>query len=102
MITEYVTLDLRLPLHSQAYTEAAGFYLSFWPQEWSAEKLCLTLLAEEEDEHFPDQKQIRFWEPIEKSCEANGEEVAISTEEFISQLAESMVMLAERHKSGLI
>jgi hypothetical protein len=58
-------LDLRNPLHAKAYLKAASHFLSSWNQEWSAEKLCLVMIADEEDEAaMNDRKEISVWSAI--------------------------------------
>jgi hypothetical protein len=58
-------LDLRNPLHAKAYLKAASHFLSSWNQEWSAEKLCLVMIADEEDDAaMNDRKEILVWSAI--------------------------------------
>lgn len=62
-------LDLRNPLHAKAYLKAASHFLSSWNQEWSAEKLCLVMIADEEDDAaMNDRKEILVWSAI-SNCE---------------------------------
>lgn len=85
-------LDLRNPIHAEAYLKAASHFLSNWPQEWSAETLCLALLAEDEDdENFINQKKIFPWEAIEKSSSFQTEGGNLFLEEIINGLAEDFV-----------
>ena len=58
-------LDLRDPIHAAAYLKAASHFLSSWPQDWDAEKLCLALIADEEDVGaLADRQKIMPWEVI--------------------------------------
>lgn len=62
-------IDTNNPLHAKAYLLAAGHFLASWPQDWSAERLALALLADDEyseDNQLEDQKQIEVWEAIER------------------------------------
>jgi len=60
-------LDLGNPLHAKAYLKAASHFLSSWPQHWDAERLCLALIADEEDVGaMGDRGQINFWSSIIK------------------------------------
>ena len=60
-------LDLGNPLHAKAYLKAASHFLSSWPQDWTAERLCLALIADEEDvEAMGDRGQINLWSSIIK------------------------------------
>lgn len=61
-------LDLRNPIHAAAYLKAASHFLSSWPQEWEAGKLCLALIADEEDESaFADRQKIVPWDVFARS-----------------------------------
>jgi len=85
-------LDLRNPIHAEAYLKAASHFLSSWPQEWSAETLCLALLAEDEDdENFANQKEIFPWDAIEKSSSFQTEGGNLFLEQIINSLAEDFV-----------
>lgn len=86
-------LDLRDPIHAKAYLKAASHFLSNWPQEWSAETLCLALLAEDEEdeENLANQKKIFPWEAIEKSNAFQTEGGHFFLEQIISYLAEDFI-----------
>ena len=64
---QYHPIDLNNPLHAKAYLKAASHFLSSWPQDWSAEKLFLALIADEEDTCWlADRQKIVPWEAISK------------------------------------
>lgn len=84
-----LNLDLRQPRDAAAYLKAASHYLSCWPQEWSAERLCLALLTDGEDlgkEAFEDRQQIKPWEAV-----FFGQDPFFYVEELIMSLAEDFV-----------
>ena len=85
--------DLRNPIHAKAYLKAASHFLSSWPQEWSAETLCLALLAEDEEdeENLANQKKIFPWEAIEKSNAFQTEGGHFFLEQIINNLAEDFI-----------
>lgn len=92
---DYIQIDTNNPLHAKAYLLAAGHFLSKWPQDWSAERLCLALLADEysQENQREDQKQIKVWEPIER-WEMNPMDDAEPfsyVEEIINNLAEDII-----------
>lgn len=60
-------LDLNNTIHAAAYLKAASHFLSSWPKEWDAERLCLALIAIEEDgSAFADRQKIMPWTVISK------------------------------------
>lgn len=79
-------LDLRDPVQAAAYLKAASHFLSGWPQDWSAERLCLAML----DEESPDQKEVKHWESIVKNLHPM-DDPWLFTEELISSLAEDFL-----------
>jgi len=87
-------LDLRKPLHAAAYLKAASHFLSSWNQEWSAEKLCLVMIADEEDEAaMNDRKEIVPWDCIAKYelHPMDDSDPWYFTEELINGLAEDFL-----------
>jgi len=86
-------IDLRKPLHAAAYLKAASHYLSFWPQDWSAEQLCLALV----DEESPDQKKVSLWVILEREAADDDADPYLYTDEFICSLAEDFVNFAEEN-----
>lgn len=98
---DYIHIDTNNPLHAQAYLLAAGHFLSKWPQDWSAERLCLALLADEYStaEQQEDQKQIEVWEVIssyEMHPMDDGSPFAF-VEELIDNLAEDIIGFHTQH-----
>lgn len=84
-------LDLREPVQAAAYLKAAGHFLSSWPQDWSAERLCLAMINEES----PDQKDVKPWECITKNLHPR-DDPWFFVEELINSLAEDfLVFLSE-------
>lgn len=79
-------LDLRNPIHAAAYLKAASHFLAGWPQDWSAERLCLAMI----DEESPDQKEVNYWECIAKDVHAMDDARAF-VEELIDSLAEDFL-----------
>ena len=86
-----VTLDLRKPTHAKAYLLAAGRSLSGWPQDWSAERLALALLAEEGEDAFEDQKMIQLWDGLTSTFGPDKEDFYFLTECTISDIAEEIL-----------
>jgi len=103
---DYIHIDTNNPLHAQAYLLAAGHFLSKWPQDWTAERLALALLADEYsvDNQQEDQKQIEVWEAIAK-FELNpmddGSPFAF-VEEIINNLAEDIIGFHIKHSQKVI
>ena len=90
-------LDLRNPLHAAAYLKAASHFLSSWPQEWEAEKLCLALIADEEDESaFADRQKIVPWEAISKHEPHPMDDTFV--EDLINGLAEDFLIFLSENK----
>jgi len=85
-------LDLRNPIEAAAYLKAASHFLSSWPQDWSAEQLCLAMI----DEESPDRSKVLLWETIVKDFHPM-DDAFLSVEQFIDGLAQDFVMfLAEQ------
>ena len=98
---DYIHIDTNNPLHAQAYLIAAGHFLSKWPQDWSAERLALALLADEYSvaSQQEDQEQIEVWEVIAK-IEMHPMDDASPfafVEELINNLAEDFVGFHTKH-----
>jgi len=84
-------LDLRKPVHARAYLLAAGRFLSNWPKDWSAERLCLALLTEEGEDAFEDQKMIALWDGLTSTFGPEEEDFYFLTEGTISDIAEEIL-----------
>ena len=84
-------LDLRNPLHAAAYLKAANHFLSFWPQDWSAERLCLALV----DDESPDQKKVGLWGLLEREATNHDSDPYLYTDEFISSLAQDFLTFGQ-------
>lgn len=89
---EYGILDLRQPRDAAAYLKAASHYLSSWPQEWSAERLCLALLSEEDhdEQAFEDRQEVKPWEILLHGFPIS-EDPFLYVEELIMNLADDFV-----------
>ena len=96
---DYIHIDTNNPLHAQAYLLAAGHFLSKWPQDWSAERLALALLADEYsvDNQQEDQKQIEVWEVIAKHELHPMDDPFDLVEEIINNLAEDIICFHTKH-----
>lgn len=91
---EYGNLDLRKPQAAAAYLKAASHYLSYWPQEWTAERLCLALLSEEGDgSAFEDRQLVRPWEAIVNKVTIF-EDPFLYVEELIISLADDFIQFS--------
>jgi hypothetical protein len=80
-------LDLRHPIQAAAYLKAASHFLAGWPQDWSAERLCLAMI----DEESPDQKDVKPWECVVKDLHPM-DDPFLFVEELISSLAEDFLV----------
>ena len=87
-------LDLRKPIEAAAYLKAASHFLSSWPQDWSAERLCLALV----DEESPDQKEIKLWATLRQEAADDDADPHLYTEEFINSLAEDFLIFLSENK----
>lgn len=92
-ITEDFTagLDLRNPVEAAAYLKAASHFLSGWPQDWSAERLCLALL----DEESADQPHVQCWEGVTRDLHP-ADDPYLFVEELINSLAEDFLVFAKQ------
>jgi hypothetical protein len=86
-------LDLRNPLEAAAYLKAASHFLSSWPQEWCAERLCLAMI----DEESPDQSFVKPWEAAVRDLHAM-DDPWFFVEELICGLAEDFLIFLSKHK----
>lgn len=98
-----IHIDTNNPIHAQAYLLAAGHFLSRWPQDWSAERLALALLADEEspDNQQEDQKRIEVWGAI-ANFELHPMDDAnpfAYIEDLINNLAEDIINFLNLHKN---
>jgi hypothetical protein len=87
-------VDLRIPLHARAYLKAASHYLSSWPQDWSAERLSLAIMADEdepESQALKDRKEVKVWEALENSIHPT-EDAGLYVETMIADLAEDFIL----------
>jgi hypothetical protein len=84
-------LDLRNPLEASAYLKAAGHFLSSWPQDWSAERLCLALV----DEESADRAHVQCWQALTKDVDPIND-AHFFVEELINGLAEDFLMFAKK------
>lgn len=86
-------LDLRNPLEASAYLKAASHFLSSWPQEWSAERLCLAMI----DEESPDQSFVKPWEVAVRDLHPM-DDPWLFVEELINGLAEDFLIFLSENK----
>ena len=86
-------LDLRNPIESAAYLKAASHFLSSWPQDWSAEHLCLAMI----DEESPDRDLVKPWEAPTKDLHPMDDPLFF-VEELINGLAEDFLIFLSEHK----
>ena len=93
-----VDLDLRIPMHSEAFLLAASHILSSWPQDWTAEELALALLADDDDsdELLEKQKRIIPWESILVGIHPMDNSMNV-VYDYINNIAEDFVTFAHRH-----
>ena len=87
-------VDLRIPLHARAYLKAASHYLSSWPQDWSAERLSLAIMADEdepESQALKDRQEVKVWEVLENSINPM-EDAGLYVETMIADLAEDFIL----------
>jgi len=86
-------LDLSNPLHAKAYLKAASHFLSSWPQDWTAERLCLAIIADEDEggERWEDHKKVNFWSPIIKDVHPMDDPLNF-VETLIDNLAEDFII----------
>jgi len=86
-------LDLSNPLHAAAYLRAASHFLSSWPQDWDAERLCLAIIADEDEggARWEDHKKVNFWSPIIKDVHPMDDPINF-VEDLITNLAEDFIL----------
>lgn len=94
-----IIIDNRNPLHAEAYLLAASHFLSKWPQDWTAERLELALIADEysPDNQQEDQKQIEAWDALAKYELHPMEDAGLFVEELINHLAEDIIGFHTKH-----
>lgn len=94
-------IDPQLPIYQDAFLLAAGHFLSYWPQDWNADRLTFALLADEDSEvsEQEDQKQIKVWDVLEKiELHPMDEGGAFSfIHELIDNLAKDIVEFTIKH-----
>jgi hypothetical protein len=84
-------LDLRNPLHAAAYLKAASHFLSSWPQDWDAERLCIAMVDEESKE----KDLVMPWECIVRDIHPMDDPIFF-VEDLINGLAEDfLIFLSE-------
>jgi hypothetical protein len=84
-------LDLRDSVHAAAYLKAASHFLSSWPQDWSAERLCLAMI----DEESLEKDKVKPWEVLTKDLHPM-DDPWLFVEEMINGLAEDfLIFLSE-------
>jgi len=86
-------LDLRNPLEASAYLKAASHFLSSWPQDWSAEQLCLAMI----DEESLDKEKVKPWEVLTKDLHPMDDPLFF-VEELINGLAEDFLIFLSENK----
>jgi len=86
-------LDLRNPLEASAYLKAASHFLSSWPQDWSAERLCLAMI----DEESLDKEKVKPWEALTKDLHPMDDPLFF-VEELINGLAEDLLIFLSENK----
>lgn len=86
-------LDLSNPLHAKAYLKAASHFLSSWPQDWDAERLCLAIIADEDEggAQWEDHQKVNFWSGIENSVHPMDNPFTF-VEDIITNLAEDFLI----------
>ena len=87
-------LDLRDPIQAAAYLKAASHFLAGWPQDWSAERLCLSLV----DDESPDQKEVKLWVLLEKQAADDDTDPYLYTDDFIDSLAKDFLRFLSENK----
>jgi len=88
-------LDLRNPLEASAYLKAASHFLSSWPQDWSAEQLCLAMI----DEESLDKEKVKPWEALTRDLDLHPmDDPLFFVEELINGLAEDFLIFLSENK----
>ena len=87
-------LMLNNPLHAAAYLKAASHFLSGWPKDWDAERLCLAIIADEDEDigAWGDHKQINFWHGISENAVHPMDNPFTFLEDIITNLAEDFLI----------
>jgi len=87
-------LMLNNPLHAAAYLKAASHFLSGWPKEWDAERLCLAIIADEDEggEQWEDHKKVNFWHGISENSVHPMDNPFTFLEDIITNLAEDFLI----------
>ena len=87
-------LNLNNPLHAAAYLKAASHFLSSWPQEWDAERLCLAIIADEDEggKRWEDHEKVNFWHGISEDAAHSMEDPFMFLESIINNLAEDFII----------
>ena len=86
-------LDLSNPLHAKAYLKAASHFLSSWPQDWDAERLCLAIIADEDEggAQWEDHQKVNFWSCVSESIHPMDNPFTF-VEDIITNLAEDFLI----------
>jgi len=87
-------LDLNNPLHAAAYLKAASHFLSSWPQDWDAERLCLAIIADPDEggQQWQDHKKVNFWHGISENAVHPMEDPFMFIDSIITNLAEDFII----------
>ena len=87
----YFELDTSNPLHAKAYLLAVSHFLSGWPQDWSAERLALALV----DEENPDQKKVNVWDAVKHYAADIDSDPYLQADSLACDLAENFITFAQ-------
>ena len=87
-------LNLNNPLHAAAYLKAASHFLSSWPQDWDAERLCLAIIADEDEggKQWEDHEKVNFWHGISEDAARPMEDPFMFLESIINNLAGDFII----------
>ena len=89
-------LDLRNPIEAAAYLKAASHFLSSWPREWSAERLCLAMV----DDESADKDLVKPWESLTKDLHPM-DDPWLFVEELINGLAEDFLIFLSENAQAI-
>lgn len=80
-------MNLNEPRAARAYKLAAGYFLSSWPQNWSAKRLAEAITADADSPEAvqEDQRRLALWDPLERYTDHAGKDV-----DYITDLIESL------------
>ena len=92
-LIHYQGIDLDNPLHAKAYLTAASHFLSAWPTDWSAEKLCSIMIDEDDN----NKDEIKPWETIFRDVNPM-DDPWLFVEELIRDLADDFVIFLAKNK----